>query len=382
MSQIHTHASLKLTRRLRRLRQSEAMRAMVRETRLSPEMFVLPLFVCEGEGIRREVPSMPGVFNLSVDETVREVEAAKGDGITSVILFGLPDQKDDIGSSAYDPEAPVQSAVRALKRSVRGVLVITDVCLCEYTDHGHCGLVVDNKIANDPTVDQLVRAAVSHAAAGADIVAPSDMMDGRVGAIRHALDERGFENTAIMSYAAKYCSAFYGPFRDAAGSTPSFGDRRSHQMDPANAAEALREVEQDIQEGADIVMVKPAVTYLDVITRVKETFHYPTAAYHVSGEYSMLKAAAQNGWIDETRAMLETLTSIRAPTSSSPITRARLHGRSRDAGAEDRGRCDTYSAGMHSGGCRRRSRGGRASRGNGTGRRKTFRSDHHQCPYH
>jgi len=310
MSQIHTHASLKLTRRLRRLRQSEAMRAMVRETRLSPEMFVLPLFVCDGEGIRREVPSMPGVFNLSVDETVREVEAAKGDGITSVILFGLPDQKDDIGSSAYDPEAPVQSAVRALKRSVRGVLVITDVCLCEYTDHGHCGLVVDNKIANDPTVDQLVRAAVSHAAAGADIVAPSDMMDGRVGAIRHALDERGFENTAIMSYAAKYCSAFYGPFRDAAGSTPSFGDRRSHQMDPANAAEALREVEQDIQEGADIVMVKPAVTYLDVITRVKETFHYPTAAYHVSGEYSMLKAAAQNGWIDETRAMLETLTSI------------------------------------------------------------------------
>jgi len=310
MTQIHTHASLKLTRRLRRLRQSEAMRAMVRETRLSPEMFVLPLFVCEGEGIRREVPSMPGVFNLSVDETVREVEAAKGDGITSVILFGLPDQKDDIGSSAYDPEAPVQSAVRALKRSVRGVLVITDVCLCEYTDHGHCGLVVDNKIANDPTVDQLVRAAVSHAAAGADIVAPSDMMDGRVGAIRHALDERGFENTAIMSYAAKYCSAFYGPFRDAAGSTPSFGDRRSHQMDPANAAEALREVEQDIQEGADIVMVKPAVTYLDVITRVKETFHYPTAAYHVSGEYSMLKAAAQNGWIDETRAMLETLTSI------------------------------------------------------------------------
>jgi porphobilinogen synthase len=310
MSQIHTHASLKLTRRLRRLRQSEAMRAMVRETRLSPDMFVLPLFVCEGEGVRREVPSMPGVFNLSVDETVREVEAAKSDGIRSVILFGLPDVKDDIGSSAYDPEAPVQSAVRALKRSVRDVLVITDVCLCEYTDHGHCGIVVDHKIANDPTVDQLVRAAVSHAAAGADIVAPSDMMDGRVGAIRHALDERGFENTAIMSYAAKYCSAFYGPFRDAAGSTPSFGDRRSHQMDPANTAEALREVEQDIQEGADIVMVKPAVTYLDVITRVKETFHYPTAAYHVSGEYAMLKAAAQNGWIDETRAVLETLTSI------------------------------------------------------------------------
>jgi porphobilinogen synthase len=311
MTPIHTHASLRLTRRLRRLRQSEPLRAMVRETRLSPDMFVLPLFVCEGEGVRREVPSMPGVFNLSVDEAVREVEAAKRDGVLGVILFGLPDHKDDIGSAAYDPEAPVQSAVRAIKRSVAGVLVMTDVCLCEYTDHGHCGLVIDGKIANDPTVDQLVRAAVSHAAAGADIVAPSDMMDGRVGAIRQALDERGFENTAIMSYAAKYCSAFYGPFRDAAGSAPVFGDRRSHQMDPANVAEALREVEQDIQEGADIVMVKPALMYLDVIARVKDAFHYPTAAYHVSGEYAMLKAAARNGWIDEERAMLETLTSIR-----------------------------------------------------------------------
>ncbi|HUC78305.1 MAG TPA: porphobilinogen synthase [Vicinamibacterales bacterium] len=320
MSQIHTHASLKLTRRLRRLRQSEAMRAMVRETRLSPEMFVLPLFVCEGEGIRREVPSMPGVFNLSVDETVREVEAAKGDGITSVILFGLPDQKDDIGSSAYDPEAPVQSAVRALKRSVRGVLVITDVCLCEYTDHGHCGLVVDNKIANDPTVDQLVRAAVSHAAAGADIVAPSDMMDGRVGRIRDTLDAAGFAGVAIMSYAAKYCSAFYGPFREAAESAPAFGDRRSHQMDPANVEEALREVELDIEEGADIVMVKPAITYLDVISRVKREFGVPTAAYHVSGEYAMLKAAARNGWIDEPRAMMETLTSIRRAGADIIIT--------------------------------------------------------------
>ena len=310
MSPIHTHTSLKLTRRLRRLRTSEAMRAMVRETRLAPEMLMLPLFVCEGEGVRREVPSMPGVFNLSVDEAVKEVQAANRDGVTSVILFGLPDQKDDIGSSAYDPEAPVQSAIRAIKREAQGVLVATDVCLCEYTDHGHCGIVIDDEISNDPTVEQLVRAAVSHAAAGADIVAPSDMMDGRVGAIRSALDERGFERTAIMAYAAKYCSAFYGPFRDAAASAPSFGDRKSHQMDPANVAEALREVEQDIDEGADIVMVKPAITYLDVIARVKDAFNYPTAAYHVSGEYAMLKAAARNGWIDERRAMLETLTAI------------------------------------------------------------------------
>ncbi|HKB09365.1 MAG TPA: porphobilinogen synthase [Vicinamibacterales bacterium] len=310
MPQIHTPTALNLTRRLRRLRRSPAMRALVRETRLSPDMFVLPLFVVGGEGVRREVTSMPGVYNMSVDEAVKETRAAKADGVNSVILFGIPDRKDDIGSLSYDPEAPVQTAVRAIKRELRDVLVITDVCLCEYTDHGHCGIVIDEEIANDPTVDQLVRAAVSHAAAGADIVAPSDMMDGRVAAIRAALDERGFENTAIMSYAAKYCSAFYGPFREAADSTPQFGDRRSHQMDPANAAEALREVEQDIAEGADIVMVKPAVTYLDVIARVKDIFHYPTAAYHVSGEYAMLKAAARNGWIDEPRAMLETLTSI------------------------------------------------------------------------
>jgi porphobilinogen synthase len=283
-------------------------------------MFVLPLFVCEGEGVRREVPSMPGVCNLSVDEAVRETAAARADGVKSVILFGIPDQKDAIGSPAYDPEAPVQSAIRAIKREMPDVLVVTDVCLCEYTDHGHCGIVIDGEIANDPTVEQLVRAAVSHAAAGADIVAPSDMMDGRVGAIRHALDERGFEHTAIMAYAAKYCSAFYGPFRDAAGSAPAFGDRRSHQMDPANAAEALREVEQDIEEGADIIMVKPAVTYLDVIARVKEAFAYPTAAYHVSGEYAMLKAAARNGWIDEPRAMLETLTSIRRAGADIVIT--------------------------------------------------------------
>ena len=316
----HTHASLKLTRRFRRLRQSEAIRAMVRETRLAPEMFVLPLFVCEGEGVRRAVPSMPGVCQLSVDEAVKEAAAAKGDGVASVLLFGLPDCKDDIGSAAYDPEAPVQSAVRAIKRELKDVLVITDVCLCEYTDHGHCGIIRDDEIDNDPTVDQLVRAATSHAAAGADIVAPSDMMDGRVRAIREALDGCEFENVAIMSYAAKYCSAFYGPFREAAGSTPRSGDRRSHQMDPANAREALREVEQDIEEGADIVMVKPALPYLDIITRVKETFGYPTAAYHVSGEYAMLKAAARNGWIDERRAMLETLTGIRRAGADIIIT--------------------------------------------------------------
>jgi porphobilinogen synthase len=320
MSPIHTHTTLTLTRRLRRLRHSSAMRSLVRETRLSPEMFVLPLFVCNGEGVRREVPSMPGVHQLSVDEAVKEAEAAKGEGVGSVLLFGLPERKDDIGSAAYDPEAPVQCAIRAIKRAVSDALVITDVCLCEYTDHGHCGILIDDEIANDPTVDLLVRAALSHAAAGADIVAPSDMMDGRVGAIRQALDERGFENTAIMAYAAKYCSAFYGPFRDAAGSAPRFGDRRSHQMDPANAREALREVEQDIQEGADIVMVKPALAYLDVVARVKEAFGYPTAAYQVSGEYSMLKAAARNGWIDEPRAMLECLTSIRRAGADIIIT--------------------------------------------------------------
>ncbi len=315
-----SQARLPLTHRLRRLRRSAAMRALVRETRLSPDMLMLPLFVCAGEGVRREVPSMPGVFNLSVDEAVRETAAARADGIRSVLLFGLPEQKDDIGSAAYDPEAPVQAAVRAIKRDVADVLVVTDVCLCEYTEHGHCGILIDGDIANDPSVDQLVKVAVSHAAAGADIVAPSDMMDGRVGAIRGALDERGFEQIAIMSYAAKYCSAFYGPFRDAAGSTPKFGDRRSHQMDPANAREALREVAQDIEEGADLVMVKPAVAYLDVIREVKDTFGYPTAAYHVSGEYAMLKAAARNGWIDESRAMMETLTSIRRAGADIVIT--------------------------------------------------------------
>jgi porphobilinogen synthase len=320
MHPIQAHATLKLTKRLRRLRASETIRALVRETRLSPDLLVLPLFVCEGEGVRREVPSMPGVYNLSVDESVREVESARSEGIGSILLFGIPDHKDAVGSAAYDPQAPVQSAIRAIKRAVPDVLVATDVCLCEYTDHGHCGIVINDEIANDPSVEQLVRAAVSHAAAGADMVAPSDMMDGRVGAIRQALDERGFEQTAIMSYAAKYYSAFYGPFRDAAGSAPRFGDRRTHQMDVANGREALREVAQDIEEGADIVMVKPAGPYLDVITRVKDTFGYPTAAYQVSGEYSMLKAAARNGWLDEERSMLELLTAIRRAGADIIIT--------------------------------------------------------------
>jgi porphobilinogen synthase len=310
MNPVDTQTTMKLTRRLRRLRHGETMRALVRETRLAPEVFMLPLFICEGEGVRREISSMPGVYNLSVDEAVKEVRAAAGDGIRSVLLFGLPDYKDAVGSAAYDPEAPVQSAIRAIKRELPDVLVATDVCLCEYTDHGHCGIIVDNEVVNDPTVEQLVRAAMSHAVAGADIIAPSDMMDGRVGAIRQALDERGFENTAIMAYAAKYWSVFYGPFREAADSAPKFGDRQSYQMDPANADEAMREVEQDIEEGADIVMVKPALPYLDILSRVKTTFRFPTAAYQVSGEYAMIKAAARNGWIDERRAMLETLTSI------------------------------------------------------------------------
>ncbi len=313
-------ALLDLRHRPRRLRQSAGIRALVRETRLSPDMFLYPLFVCAGDGQRREVPSMPGVYQLSVDEIVREAAAAQSDGIPGVLLFGLPEEKDAIGSSAYDPEGPVQTAVRALKQSVPGVVVVTDVCLCEYTSHGHCGLVLEGEIANDPSIEQLVRAALSHAAAGADIVAPSDMMDGRIGRIRAALDEAGFSHVAIMSYAAKYCSAFYGPFRDAAASAPAFGDRRSHQMDPSNVEEALREVALDVDEGADIVMVKPALTYLDVIWRVKSEFGLPTAAYHVSGEYAMLKAAARNGWIDEPRAMLETLTAIRRAGADIIIT--------------------------------------------------------------
>jgi porphobilinogen synthase len=302
--------TLDLVRRARRLRRTPGIRGFVRETRLSPDQFLYPLFVTEGTQVRREVPSMPGVYQLSVDEAVRETQAARADGVQGVLLFGLPSKKDERGSASYDADAPVQSAVRAIKRASPETVVVTDVCLCEYTSHGHCGIVEANDVANDVTVEQLVRAAISHAAAGADIVAPSDMMDGRVGAIRRALDERGFEGVAIMSYAAKYCSGFYGPFREAADSAPQFGDRRTHQMDPANVEEALREVEQDIEEGADIVMVKPAMAYLDVVHRVKTTFGYPTAAYQVSGEYAMIKAAAERGWIDEPRVMMETLTSI------------------------------------------------------------------------
>jgi porphobilinogen synthase len=311
---------LQLTHRLRRLRGSAAMRDLVRETRLTPEMLVYPLFVRSGSGVRREVPSMPGVFQLSVDEAVQEAEGARRDGLLAVLLFGLPDQKDETGSAAWDSEAPVQTAVRAIKQQVKDLLVITDVCLCEYTSHGHCGIVKGEAIVNDPTVELLARTAVSHAAAGADIVAPSDMMDGRVATIRRELDETGHDQVAILSYAAKYCSAYYGPFRDAAESAPEFGDRRTHQMDPANVSEALREVALDLDEGADMIMVKPALHYLDVITKVKDEFGYPTAAYHVSGEYSMLKAAALNGWLDEPRAMLECLTAIRRAGADMIIT--------------------------------------------------------------
>jgi porphobilinogen synthase len=317
---VKTASRLILARRPRRLRRTETIRRLVRETHLTPDCFVLPLFVCEGKGVRRDVSSMPGVCQLSVDEAVKEAAAARTDGVAAVLLFGLPESKDATGSLAADPEAPVQTAVREMKRHVPDLVVITDVCLCEYTSHGHCGVLDGEEIVNDVTVSHLVQVALSHAVAGADFVAPSDMMDGRVAAIRQALDERGFERVGIMSYAAKYCSAFYGPFREAADSTPQFGDRRSHQMDPANVEEALREVETDIAEGADIVIVKPAMTYLDVISRVKSRFRQPTAAYHVSGEYAMLKAAAANGWIDEPRAMMETLTAIRRAGADIIIT--------------------------------------------------------------
>ena len=309
-----------LTHRLRRLRTSPAMRDLVRETTLHPQSFIYPLFVCSGSGIRREVSSMPGVFQLSTDEAEREAIAAAEDGIQTIILFGLPDQKDELGSSAWDASAPVQTTIRKIKKSIPNLLIATDVCLCEYTSHGHCGIVEGNTIKNDATVTQLTRAALSHAEAGADIVAPSDMMDGRVQAIRQTLDDEGFHDTVIMSYAAKYCSAYYGPFRDAADSTPSFGDRRTHQMDPANVQEALREVALDLEEGADIIMVKPALHYLDVIAEVKNEFSCPVAAYHVSGEYSMLKAAVANGWIDEKRAIIELLTAIKRAGADIIIT--------------------------------------------------------------
>jgi porphobilinogen synthase len=300
-----------LIMRPRRLRRTESLRALVRETRLSPDDFVYPLFVCEGEGVRREITSMPGCFNLSIDELVKEVEAARGAGVRSVILFGVPDDKDATGGQAYAEDGIVQRAIRALKREAGDMVVIADNCLCEYTDHGHCGVIEGGEVLNDPTLDLLARTAVSQAEAGADIIAPSNMMDGFVAAIRDALDTAGFEHIPIMSYAVKYASGFYGPFREAAQSAPQFGDRRGYQMDPANAREAMREAELDYQEGADILMVKPALPYLDIIRAVSERFDLPVAAYQVSGEYAMIKAAAHMGWIDEQRVAVESLTSIK-----------------------------------------------------------------------
>jgi len=297
--------------RPRRLRRNEILRSLVRETDLSPGDLVYPLFVRPGHGVRQEIASMPGQYNLSVDEAVAEGQEARSLGIPAVILFGIPPAKDAKASGAYDPHGIVQEATAALKKQVRDLLVIADVCLCEYTDHGHCGVVQGDEILNDPTLELLAKTAVSQARAGADIVAPSDMMDGRVAAIRRGLDGAGLEQVPILSYAAKYASAFYGPFREAAQSTPKSGDRRSHQMDPANAREAVREVLLDVEEGADMVMVKPALPYLDVIYRVRQAVNVPVAAYHVSGEYAMLAAAAKNGWIDRDRVVLESLYSIR-----------------------------------------------------------------------
>ena len=298
-------------KRLRRLRMTEAFRSMVRETELNPRDFIYPLFVVPGKNFRKEVKSMPGVFQLSVDEVVKECRDVLALGIPAIILFGIPEHKDEMGSEAYDPDGIVQRAIRAIKKDVPELAVITDVCLCEYTSHGHCGIVRGDEIVNDESIGLLAKEALTHAEAGADMVAPSDMFDGRVSAIRRILDEHNFQKLPIMSYAAKYSSGFYGPFRDAAESAPKFGDRRSHQMDPANSNEALREVEQDIAEGADLVMVKPALSYLDIIRRVKDRFSMPTAAYNVSGEYSMIKAAGRAGWIDEQRVMMEVLTSIK-----------------------------------------------------------------------
>ena len=296
--------------RMRRLRMNERLRRLVRETRLSPDKLVYPMFVCPGEGIKQEIPSMPGNYQCSIDVLVEEVRSVQSLGISGIILFGIPPHKDEAASSALDPAGIIQQALRALKRETT-LLLITDVCLCEYTSHGHCGLVENNEIVNDASLEVLAQTALSHAEAGADIVAPSDMMDGRVAAIRAVLDKHGHEHLPILSYAVKYASAFYGPFREAAGSTPEFGDRRSHQMDPANVREALREAELDIDEGADILMVKPAGPYLDVIRRIRERYNIPVAAYQVSGEFAALVAAARLGWLDLERVSLESLIGIR-----------------------------------------------------------------------
>lgn len=309
-----------LIQRPRRLRRSENLRALVRETRLSADDFVLPLFACSGKAVRREISSMPGVHNLSVDEIAREAAEAEQAGIRAVILFGLPESKDEDASGAYHENGIVQQAVRAIREVAPKLTIMADTCLCEYTSHGHCGVVHDGEVNNDESLELLARTAVSQAAAGADVVAPSAMMDGQVGAIREALDDAGFDQVAILAYAVKYASAFYGPFREAADSAPAFGDRRAYQMDPPNLREAMREAELDEMEGADMLMVKPATVYLDVLAAVRERFDLPVAAYHVSGEYAMLKAAAQNGWIDEQRAMLETLTSIKRAGADIIIT--------------------------------------------------------------
>ena len=323
--------------RLRRLRRNEALRSLVRETRLSPENFVYPMFVCPGSGVRKEVRSMPGVFNLSVDEAVKEVREARASGVLSTILFGLPEHKDEVATGAWADDGIVQQAARAIKRAVPDVILMGDVCLCEYMSHGHCGIVkpsgkslgaavaapptaAEYEIENDSSLELLAKTAVSLTRAGVDIIAPSDMMDGRVAAIRKALDGAGYENTPILSYAAKFASGFYGPFREAADSTPQFGDRRSYQMDPGNFHEAMREIELDLEEGADMIMVKPALPYLDVIASARKRFDVPIAAYQVSGEYAMIEAAARNGWIDRDRVMMESLLAIRRAGASIILT--------------------------------------------------------------
>ena len=297
--------------RLRRLRRTEALRALVRENKVEVGDLIYPMFIVEGKEIKEEITSMPGVFRHSPDRLPPEIEEIARLKIPGVILFGIPENKDEIGSSAYHPEGVIQQAIRVIKKSVPELIVITDVCLCEYTSHGHCGVITNGQVDNDQTLPLLAKMSLSHIEAGADIIAPSDMMDGRVKIIREALDEKGFQQIAIMSYATKYASAFYGPFREAAESTPQFGDRRAYQLDPPNVREALREVEQDIAEGADIIMIKPALAYLDVIRQVRNTFNHPLASYNVSGEYAMVKAAAQRGWLDERRMVLEILTAIK-----------------------------------------------------------------------
>jgi porphobilinogen synthase len=308
------------TNRMRRLRRTQRLRNLVRETRLSPESMIYPIFVCPGEKVRTEVSSMPGQYNVSIDNAVELARDAEKAGIAGILLFGIPAEKDEAGSDAYDENGIVQKALRAIRENVRELLLITDVCLCEYTLHGHCGLIKHHDVQNDPTLKLLADASVSHVRAGADMVAPSDMMDGRVAAIRQALDSEGFTNTPIMAYSAKYASGFYGPFREAAGSTPKFGDRRTYQMDPPNAREALREIALDIEEGADIVMVKPAMAYLDIIARARDAFDVPIAAYQVSGEYAMIEAAARAGWIERERIILETATAIKRAGADILIT--------------------------------------------------------------